>query len=151
MLLQHVRLVPDSEVPTSFNHLVGAGEQRGGQFQAKRRGRLQVYDELKFRWLRHRQVRGLFPLENPADVNAGLAKTIGKAGSVTHQAAAGDEIPMWVHRGNGMARGQRHELFKPAEEEWVVADKQRADPLLDEGYEGRVELAFAAGVQNMEF
>ena len=58
MLLQHVRLVPDSEVPTSFNHLVGAGEQRGGQFQAKRRGRLQVYDELKFRWLRPRQVRG---------------------------------------------------------------------------------------------
>jgi hypothetical protein len=52
MLLQHVRLVQDSEVPTSFNHLVGAGEQRGGQFQAKRRGRLQVYDELKFRWLR---------------------------------------------------------------------------------------------------
>jgi hypothetical protein len=42
-------------------HLVGAGEQRGGQFQAKRRGRLQVYDELKFRWLRHRQVRGFFP------------------------------------------------------------------------------------------
>jgi hypothetical protein len=62
---------------------------------------------------------GFSPLENPADVNAGLMKTIDKAGSVAHQAAAGDEIPKWVHRENGMARGQRHELFTPVAEEWV--------------------------------
>src|SRR4029453_184620 len=72
------RLMHRSKSTSLFHYLVGAGEQRGGQFQAQRRGRLQVYDELKFRWLRHRQVRGLFPPENPAHVNAGLANTIGK-------------------------------------------------------------------------
>src|SRR5260370_18302031 len=88
---------------TSFDHLVGAGEQRGGQFQAKRRGRLQVYDELKFRWLRYRQVPGLFPPENPAGGNSPLAETYRKARSLTHQAPPGTEHSEWEPPRNSLA------------------------------------------------
>ena len=49
-----------------------------------------------------------------------------------------------------MARRQRDELFAPAVEEWIGADDERAGPLLRQGREGGVDLAFGAGVQDMK-
>ena len=49
-----------------------------------------------------------------------------------------------------MARRQRDELFAPADEERIGGDKERAGPLLDESCERRVDLAFGAGLQDME-
>ena len=49
-----------------------------------------------------------------------------------------------------MARGQRRKLIAPAVEECVVGDEERASLPLDEGSEGGVDLAFAAGIQDLE-
>ena len=49
-----------------------------------------------------------------------------------------------------MARRQRHELLAPAVEERIGADEERAGLQLDEGGEGGVDLAFGAGLQDME-
>src|SRR6516162_7885705 len=43
---------------TSFDHLVGAGEQRRRNFQVKRPGRLEIDDELDFGRLHDRQIGG---------------------------------------------------------------------------------------------
>ena len=49
-----------------------------------------------------------------------------------------------------MADRQCDELFAPADEEWIGADHERAGSQLDQGCEGRVEVAFGACVQDME-
>ena len=49
-----------------------------------------------------------------------------------------------------MARCQRYELLAPAAQERIRADDERASMQLDQGGEGGVDLAFAAGFQDME-
>jgi hypothetical protein len=43
----------------SFDHLVGAGAERGKEFEAERLRCLQVYDKLELYDLLHRQICGL--------------------------------------------------------------------------------------------
>src|SRR3954452_22841602 len=47
----------------SFDHLVGASEQRQRQVEPERLGSLEVDDQLDFCTLDHRKVRGLLALE----------------------------------------------------------------------------------------
>ena len=49
-----------------------------------------------------------------------------------------------------MACCHRHQLFAPAEEEWVVADEKPAGVRLDEGGKGSLQFVLSAGLQNME-
>ena len=49
-----------------------------------------------------------------------------------------------------MAERQCGELFAPADKEWIVADHEPAGSQLDQRCKGRVEVAFGAGVQDME-
>ena len=56
----------------SFDHLVGAGEELGRHFEAKRFSGLEVDDKFEDSRLHDRQVSRLFALENPTDVDARL-------------------------------------------------------------------------------
>ena len=61
----------ESRLRRSFNHLVGAGEQRRWHLDAERLGGFEVDHELEFGRLLHRQIGGLRAFENPPSVNAG--------------------------------------------------------------------------------
>jgi len=71
----------------SFDHLLGAQQNRRRYVQAKRFGGLQIHHQLEFGWLMNRQIGGLLTLENPADVDTDLAKRVRDAASVAHQTA----------------------------------------------------------------
>ena len=49
-----------------------------------------------------------------------------------------------------MACRQRHDLLAPAVDEWFGGDDEGAGVALDEGGEGGVNLAFAAGIEDKE-
>src|SRR5436309_15804440 len=82
---------------SSFDHLVGAGEQRGWRVEAKRLRRLEVDSQFELGRLHDRQVGWLFTFENPR-VGARPPIGIRNTGSVTHQSASHDVLTKTVAR-----------------------------------------------------
>src|SRR6266567_3661631 len=96
------------------------------------------------------QIGGLGPFEDPSGVNPDLAPKARLARPIADQAAElGERAPL-VARRNGKPCRQRDELFAPAVEERIGADEERAGLQLEERAEGRVDLAFRAGLQDNE-
>src|SRR5262245_42202804 len=72
-------------VGNSLDHLVGDGEQRRWNRDAKHPRGLGVDDQLELRRLHDRQVRRLCALEDAADIAADLASRVVRVASVAHQ------------------------------------------------------------------
>jgi hypothetical protein len=64
----YVAFVPTTEVARSFDHLVGAAEQRKRNGQPERLSGLEVDDQLDFRGLLDRHIGGALALEDAMDV-----------------------------------------------------------------------------------
>ena len=63
------------QMASSFDHLVGAGEERRGHFEAERLGGLQIDDQLEFVGPVDRDVARLGPVEDLVHINS---KSFGK-------------------------------------------------------------------------
>src|SRR6266446_8254561 len=57
-----------------FDHFVGAGDECQWQRDTERICRLQIDDQLEFRWLLHRQVGRFFAPENTTCIDTDLAE-----------------------------------------------------------------------------
>ena len=97
-----------------------------------------------------RQIGRSGALEDLSDVNAGLAPYNDEARPIADEAAGHGELTQRIDRRNGMAGCQRRELVAPAGEERIDGEDERASVELDEGGKGGVDLAFAAGLQDLE-
>src|SRR5262249_8243417 len=76
---------------TSFDHLVGAGEQRRRHLQAERPSPLEVDYKLGLCRRRAWKVGGLLSLEDAIDIAGGPPELVDEVRSIGDQAAGGDE------------------------------------------------------------
>src|SRR5262249_18672193 len=113
----------------SFDHLVGAGEQRRRNFKAKDPGSLSVDDEFELARLHDWQTRRLGALEDAAHIGAGLAPCIHNVRPVAHQPANFSRFPVRKTSRYAMPRRESDQLNAPAAEEGVAADDKRIRPL----------------------
>src|SRR6187200_3030304 len=81
-----------------FNDRVGPTKQRQRHLQSERLRRSQIDDELELRWLLHRQIAGLFTLENACGEEAGLPVGIKKARSEASKSAGISEFAPLIDR-----------------------------------------------------
>jgi len=75
--------------PTSFDHFIGAGEDRWRDRQPERLGGLQIDDQLELRRLLDRQIGRLGAVEDLSSVIAEATPRACAAGSITLNPAVG--------------------------------------------------------------
>src|ERR1700730_1398750 len=120
-------------------HLVGDAAD-GGSFPPRRR-RPETAPQYRRRLPARRSL---------TDVDPSLTPCAGEAWPIADQTANRGEFTPLVDGRNCVACRQRHEFFTPAIEKRIAADGERAGMRLEEGGEGALEVAFSAGLQDME-
>src|SRR6516165_2084771 len=147
-LCQKRTYAPQQKTPL-FDHLVGAQQERLGEFQPKRLGGPNIDHQFDFRRLQHWQVGGLFAFEDAADIAASLTNLVRNVPAVAHQAASPNHVTEAITCRNRVTRCQRHELLAGgAAKKRIVANNERRRPLLNNGCKRYVDVAFTAGVDN---
>src|SRR5712692_3385662 len=68
----------------SFDYFVGARQKVAGNAEAELLGSLEIQDQIELSRLQHRQVGGLRPFEDTANVDASIAICVCKASAITH-------------------------------------------------------------------
>ena len=67
---------------SSFDHLIGAHFNGGGQIETKRGGRFAINDQLEFHWLLHRQIGRFRSFQNLVHIARGLTVLVAAVRSV---------------------------------------------------------------------
>src|SRR6516162_6602068 len=80
-----------------FDHLVGDGNQRRRDLEAKRFRRLEINDQFECCWLLNRQVGRIGTLDDLVDVNGGASTKIGKVYAVCDEAARIYKLAESIH------------------------------------------------------
>ena len=93
---------------------------------------------------------GLSPPENAPGVDAPEAIQVCNSASVAHQSACRGKRAKLIDRGHRVADREHRELFAPAVEKWIAPDHEPAGLQSDQVCEGRINVASATRVQDME-
>src|SRR6516165_7028180 len=95
----------------SFDHLVGAREQRRRHFEADCFGSVQIDHQFELAGLLNGQLPGLLAFKDAADIDAGLAMCLYEARAITHQATGLWKFANRIERRQSLADRERRQLF----------------------------------------
>src|SRR5262249_52843262 len=89
----------------SFDHLVGAGEQRRRRLDAEGLRSFEIDDKLVLCRRLHRQIGWLLALEDAVHVSGGETKLLNTVGTVGNEAPRYGKVTLIVDRGQPVLRG----------------------------------------------
>src|SRR5262249_55139867 len=90
-------------------------------------------------------------LENSTSINGGLTISIRDTTSIAHQTTGGHELSKLEDRRHCVANRECGELLASADQERIGPNNKPAGSQFMQGRKGRVDFAFSAGMDNMEF
>src|SRR6516164_7499972 len=114
----------------SFDHLIGASEQRGRHREVKSLGGFEVDHQIVLGVLFDGEVKWLGTHENSSGVGPYPLVQAPDRSPITHQPAAFGERAEGKNRGYCMAGRKRDNLLTPSDEERVRDHEQCISPLL---------------------
>src|SRR5262245_31011422 len=133
---------------TSLDHLVSDSEQSWREANAECLRGVQVDHELELGRLHHRQVAGLFALENAAGIDTSQAICISDARSVAHQTADFREVARKIDRRHPMVSRERNDLHAAVIGQRARTDQKRINWLPRKARKNRIDIATGADIED---
>src|SRR5262249_20279240 len=130
----------------SFDHLVGARQQRRWHVQAERLGGLEIDHEFVLRRRLNRKVGRLLALEDAVDVTGCLPELVDRIRSVGDQTTGGDVMAGPEDCGESMPGRKRDDQLAMSEHRGTRRDDYAAIPRLHESIDGMLDLLGLARV-----
>jgi len=124
----------------SFNHLVGAQQERLRDRQAKRLGGIQIDDEIEFGRLLDRDVAWLGPSQNLVNIVCGTAEQVEEVWSIRHQTSRFDGRPIALYRRQARIARQGVDASLVGEQDRIDTDVKSFRAVLELGEAALLEI-----------
>ena len=141
-------VTPAATLAASFDHLVGSGEQRCWNRQAKRLGSFEIDRQFKCDWVLNRQISGLFALKDASDICACLLIRVDGTWSVTHQTASRHKLLVSKCRRNAKARRQCEQQVTLAIQKAIIRYGQGGHSALGKFVKGGPDISFPSCIHD---
>src|SRR3954453_11730051 len=125
---------------SSFDHLVGARDERRGYSNADRLCSLEIDNQFERRGLQDWKITRLIALEDAADVEASFAMDARSTGAVAAETAGQDGFSKGEDCRDGVTDRQGGDLFGSGGKQGVGANDQNSGPTFGHSCKGGVDL-----------
>jgi hypothetical protein len=122
-----------------FDHLVGAGKQRGRNSEAERVRGLEVNDQLEFSWCFDRQISGLRTSEYAIYIGGYSPIRVTNIDPVGYQPARPGDVTERVNCGKSVTRRQSHDQLAMRHNEGIRQNNETAVRIPGEFNNGGLE------------
>jgi hypothetical protein len=117
-----LRKLNETTSTPSFDHLIGAGEERGRDRETERAGRPDAHDQFKYGRLLDGYVSRLCPSQNLINVLGGTSKEIGQSRAIRDEPASLYVFSLTKHCWQSRFERQAHNSFPMRVQERARAD-----------------------------
>src|SRR5262245_60485569 len=139
-----------SKTASLFDHLVGGGEQPGGNLEFEASCGLDIDDQLKLGRPVDGQVRRLRAFEDATGIESGAAIRVSGVVPIADHAASHREVAGASDHRNIVSRRQHRELTGASGQERIGCNDHGAGLALHQRLERRIDLARGAGLEHLQ-